>query len=201
MSSKNYLLSVVGLLLAAFVLAAAEEPELIPREVLFGNASRDRPRVSPEGERLAYLAPYEGVMNVWVRTLGAADDRPVTVEATRPITNFRWAHDGEHILFLRDNDGDENSHLYKVPLAGGEPVDLTPYAGVRVKLLKYDKRFPEVAIVEMNRREASAFDVYTLDLRTGEETMIAENRGDIYGWDVDAELAVRGANVVLPDGG
>ncbi|UCH79069.1 MAG: S9 family peptidase, partial [Candidatus Coatesbacteria bacterium] len=58
-----------------------------------------------------------------------------------------------------------------------------------------------VAIVEMNRREASVFDVYTLDLRTGEETLIAENRGDIYGWDVDAELAVRGANVVLPDGG
>lgn len=202
MRSTGYLLGITGAVLSAFVLTvAAAEPELIPREVLFGNASRARPRISPEGERLAYLAPYEGVMNVWTKTLGATDDRPVTVDPARPVKKYWWGHDGEHIFFLRDDDGDENDHLYRVPLAGGAPVDLTPYEGAKVKLLKYDKRFPEVAAIAMNRREASAFDVYALDLRTGEAELLTENRGDIYGWDVDAELAVRGANVVLPDGG
>ena len=41
-------------------------PPLIPREVLFGNPEKAQPRLSPGGKRLAYLAPVDGVLNVWV---------------------------------------------------------------------------------------------------------------------------------------
>ena len=48
----------------------ASNVPLIPRKVLFGNPEKVAPRLSPDGERLAYLAPKDGVLNVWVGPVG-----------------------------------------------------------------------------------------------------------------------------------
>ena len=40
---------------------------LIPRSVLFGNPDRTSPALSPDGTLLGYVAPEDGVLNVWVR--------------------------------------------------------------------------------------------------------------------------------------
>ena len=40
--------------------------DLIPRQVLFGNPERVAPRLSPDGSRLAWIAPDNGVLNVWL---------------------------------------------------------------------------------------------------------------------------------------
>src|SRR5687767_12822946 len=109
--------------------ACAELPPLIPRRVLFGNPEKDEARVSPDGRRLAYLAPREGVLNVYVRTLGRADDRAVTSETKRDIERFYWRGDGRHVLYLRDTGGDENFHLYQADVETGKTVDLTPFEG------------------------------------------------------------------------
>ena len=93
-------------------------PPLIPRDVLFGNPEKADPQLSPDGAQLAYLAPLDGVLNVWV---GPADDdafRPVTRDTDRGIRMYFWAHDGEHLLYLQDVGGDENWHLHKVHLEG-----------------------------------------------------------------------------------
>src|SRR5579863_9919470 len=60
---------------------------LIPREVLFGNPERTDPQISPDGTQIGYLAPVDGVLNVWIRTLGNTDDRPVTADKNRGIRN------------------------------------------------------------------------------------------------------------------
>src|SRR3974390_2724717 len=81
----------VPVVLAMFVVTAtlaavAQEKfstQLIPREVLFGNPERTNPLISPDGAQLGYLAPSNGVMNVWVRTLGQNDDRVVTSDTKR----------------------------------------------------------------------------------------------------------------------
>ena len=44
---------------------------LIPRSVLFGNPDKIRARLSPDGKRIVFLAPDDGVLNVWV---APADD-------------------------------------------------------------------------------------------------------------------------------
>jgi dipeptidyl aminopeptidase/acylaminoacyl peptidase len=184
----------------AETVGAGEEPELIPLDVLFGNPTKHRARISPDGTMLAYLAPYEDVVNVWVKTIGKEDDRPVTMDTERPIYIYTWAQDNEHVLYLRDKYGDENDHLYRVDLDSGETEDLTPFDGVKVELYEHNKHFPNRAIVTMNRRNPELFDVYALDLGTGEVEMMAENPGDVIGWDLDAGQVVRGANVMAPDG-
>src|ERR1017187_2296140 len=93
--------------------------ELIPRRVLFGNPERVSPRISPDGTLLAWIAPHEGVLNVWVAPAGAdgvdwAQARVVTDDTDRGIRMFTWAHDGRHVLYLRDTGGDENWRLHDV---------------------------------------------------------------------------------------
>src|SRR5215469_17869064 len=115
--------------------ASVQLPDLIPREVLFGNPTRVSPAISPDGARLAYLAPVDGVLNVWVGTPGGDDFRPVTEDRERGIRFFAWAHDGRHLLYIQDRGGDENWHLYATDLVAGGTRDLTPFEGVQAQVV------------------------------------------------------------------
>lgn len=180
---------------------AAHLPLLIPREVLFGNPVKAAPQLSPDGARLAYLAPSEGVLNVWVGALDGDDFRPVTRDRDRGIRVFFWAHDNRHLLYLQDRGGDENWRLYKVdPDSGGED-DLTPYDNVQVQILAHRKRFPNDVLFAMNQDDERLHDVYHLDLTTNVIAQLVKNPGDVIGWTVDYDLAVRAAVATLPDGG
>ncbi len=176
-------------------------PPLIPRQVLFGNPEKSSPRLSPDGTQLAYLAPDDGVLNVWVRTLGQADDRPITQDRRRGIQTFFWQADGAHVLYLQDDDGDENFHLYRTDLATRETQDLTPHPGARAFPVAVDPNFPDEILVSLNARDPQVFDVYRLHLPTGVLTLDTENPGDVAGWTADNALQVRVAQAQTPDGG
>jgi dipeptidyl aminopeptidase/acylaminoacyl peptidase len=175
-------------------------PALIPREVLFGNPEKASPQISPDGKRLAYLAPEEGVLNVWVRTLGQNDDRVVTKDRTRDIRIFFWQGDSEHILYAQDQAGDENWHVYQTDLNTDTTRDLTPYPNVRAEIVAVDPNIPDQLLVGLNVRDARLHDVYRVDLKTGTLEMDTQNPGDVSGWTPDNRLDVRAARVVLPDG-
>src|SRR5437868_14807635 len=102
------LLSLIVMLAASLLAQEKLTTPLIPREVLFGNPERADPQISPDGTQLGYLAPVNGVLNVWIRTLGKTDDRAVTDDKHRGIRNFLWQYDNKHILYVQDVGGDEN---------------------------------------------------------------------------------------------
>jgi len=120
---------------------------LIPREVLFGNPERADPQISPDGTQIGYLAPVDGVLNVWIRTLGKTDDRPVTADKNRGIRNFLWQYDNKHILYTQDLGGDENWRLYQTDIASKQTKDLTPFEKVRVDIVAYRWNFPDTILV------------------------------------------------------
>jgi len=128
---------------------------LIPREVLFGNPERADPQISPDGTQLGYLAPVNGVLNVWIRTLGKTDDRAVTDDKHRGIRNFLWQYDNKHILYVQDVGGDENWRLYQTDIASKQTKDLTPFEKVRVDIVSYEWKFPDTILVQMNKRDPS----------------------------------------------
>ncbi len=180
---------------------AKREPELIPREVLFGNPVKMAPQISPNGKMMAYLAPVNNVLNVWVKTVGKEDDRAVTKDEDRGIRWYFWAEDSEHIMYLQDVGGDENWRLYGVNLKTDEIKDLTPYEDVQVQIIHSDKHFPNELLIAMNKENPKVHDVYHLDLPTGELELVAKNPGNISSWLADANLKVRCAEAATPEGG
>lgn len=174
--------------------------ELIPRAVLFGNPERTLPALSPDGAQIAYLAPHDDVLSVWVRTVGAEDDRVVASDPARPIRNVFWSPGGERVLYLQDAAGDENFHLFAADPNGAQPaVDLTPYEGARVAVQAIDYRRPERMLIAMNRRDPTLFDVYALDPLTGEATLDTQNPGTVASFAEDVELRVRGGLIQHAD--
>ena len=194
------LLMFLSVLLLSQVNLAASEVPLIPRELLWGNPVKDKPMISPGGTRIAYLAPSpEGVMNIWVVTTGKSDDRMVTNDSSRGIFKFLWGYSDDHILFLQDNDGDENDHLKAVDLKTGKVRDLTPYKDVRAVNILKDDQHPDEVMVGLNRRDPRLFDMYRVNLLTGAVTLEAENPGDIIGWTTDREFKIRAATAFRED--
>ena len=187
---------------AGFVLAQERSTtQLIPREALFGNPERTSPQISPDATQLGYLAPVDGVLNVWVRTLGKNDDRAVTADKHRGIRNFLWQYDNKHILYTQDVGGDENWRLYQTDVATKQTRDLTPFEKVRVDIAAYDWKSPDTILIQMNKRDAKVFDVHRVDLKTGKIELDTENPGDVAGWQADNALQIRAAQVQTPEGG
>lgn len=183
-------------------MTTADPVPLIPRAVLFGNPERTSPRISPDGRHLAYLAPDDrDVLQVWVRTIGADDDRVLTADPKRGIRIFFWAFDGEHLLTMQDVDGNEEWHVYAVHLASGAVRDLTPFPGIQAQPVALSHRRPRELLVAMNREDPRRHDVYRVDLRSGEIALDTPNPGSVVEWEADLSLAVRAARAATPDGG
>jgi dipeptidyl aminopeptidase/acylaminoacyl peptidase len=151
---------------------------LIPREALFGNPTRSAGRLSPDGEWLSWLAPSGGVMNVW---LAPASDpsaaKAMTASTDRPIRQYFWSPDSQHLLYIQDKDGDENFLLYGIDIASGAETTLTPFEKTRVMLVGSSTTLKDKLLIGLNNRDPRYHDVYRLDLPTGKMTEVMRNDG------------------------
>jgi dipeptidyl aminopeptidase/acylaminoacyl peptidase len=184
---------------------AATTTPLIPRDTLFGDPRYAQPRLSPGGERLAYLAPRNGVLNVWAgpagEPVGGDAFEPVTDDRKRGIRSYFWAEDDRHIVYVQDEGGDENWRIHAVDPANGEDRDLTPFEGVQARLVEKSRRQPDALLVSLNRENPELHDAYRLTLSTGELDLVAKNPGNVVGWISDRDLRLRGALAATPEGG
>lgn len=176
------------------------EPSLIPREALFGNPERISPQLAPDGTRLAWIAPYEGVLNVWTAALGADDPRPVTHDANRGIRTCFWTPDGSRIGYLQDRAGDENWRLYDIDPRTGDTRDLTPFDNVQTQVIGVDLDVRDRILVGLNIDNPRLHDVYELGIEDGTLTRVLRNPG-LVAMVADRDLEVRAAVNARPDGG
>jgi dipeptidyl aminopeptidase/acylaminoacyl peptidase len=181
--------------------AAVADFPLIPRDVLFGNPERTQARLSPDGKWLSFLAPAEGVLNVWV---GPVDDvsaaKPITEEKVRPISQYYWAYDSRHILYPQDKDGNENFHVYATDVESRQTKDLTPIDGVRAEMQELSRRFPNEVLVGLNDRDKRLHDIWRVNIESGERELVQENHG-VAAYLTDDDFRVRMALNYTPTGG
>jgi len=174
---------------------------LIPRDLLFGNPDRASPQLSHDGKFLSFLAPVNGVLNVWV---GPADNpqaaKPVTADKKRGIRSHFWAYTNRHILYLQDLDGDENWRVYSVDLESRKTTDLTPLKNVQARIDAVSYKFPDDVLVSLNDRDPALHDVYRLNILTGERKLLQKNSG-YAGFVTDNDYHARLAIKFTPDGG
>lgn len=172
---------------------APQKSALIPLADFFRNPEAAGYEVSPGGEYLSWLAPWENRLNVFVQPVdGSTAPRRLTDATKRDIAGYFWAAK-DQIVYLQDDGGDENFHLYAVNTDGQERRDLTPFPSVRVGVVDDLRDDEDHLLISMNKRDAHVFDVYRLNTRTGEMQMVAENPGSVAEWVTDHEGKVRAA--------
>ena len=203
MIRKSVLIAASALLpLAAVSAQPLAGVPLIPRDALFGNPVKAAGRISPDGKWLSWIAPRDGVMNIWVAP--ASDPtkaKALTNERTRPIRSYFWSPDSRQILFVNDKGGDENFLLYGVNVATGAERSLTPFDKTRVQVVGVSPLVPGRILVGVNNRDAKWHDVHSLDLASGKLSPVLMNMGGYAGFLADQNLVIRGALKSRPDGG
>ncbi|REJ65920.1 MAG: S9 family peptidase [Planctomycetota bacterium] len=195
---------------------ASPAMSLIPRRVFFGNPDKVGLQISPDGKQLSYLAPLDGVLNVWVAPrddLAAA--RPVTHDKHRGVRSFSWAFTNRHILYSQDKDGDENWRVYAIDLETDEAEDITPGSDrsepagegdtavpappVTARIVGISHRTPEEILIAVNANDPRWHEIYRVNILDGTSQMIQANEG-FRNFTVDEDYQVRFAAKYLPDG-
>jgi dipeptidyl aminopeptidase/acylaminoacyl peptidase len=178
--------------------------QLIPRSVLFGTPTKALARISPDGKYLSYLAPLNKdskVLNIWIKSIDAQDDRPLTAVTDRSIQSYFWAPDNTQVLYLQDTNGDENWRLYGVNIKDKQIRCYTPYQGVKTEIIEYNKWHPHTMLIGINKNNPEVHDVHELNLISGELKLVVKNPGNIATWLADRNLVIRGALIPTDEGG
>ena len=203
------LLALAVSLSATTALAQTTKPagDLIPRDVLFGNPDHAAVKISPDGKHLSYAAPVDGVLNLWVAPTDHPDQaKAITRDTGRGVTQYFWAYDNAHLVYLQDKNGNENFDLYSVDLADGTTKPLYENPQVRVEIDGTSEKFPSKILIGLNDRVAPFHDLYEIDVATGEKTPVLQNPGTIdgnyvAGFAADDDFRVRFALAFASDGG
>jgi len=186
-----FLAAGIGLALILAACAPKEKmPRTIPMKDFFRNPEIVAFQLSPDGQYLAFLKPWQTRLNVHVQKIGEGEERRITSAAERDIAGYIWAS-SSRIAYVQDKGGDENFRLYAVNIDGSNERDLTPFEKVRVQLIDDLKDDDEHILAGMNRRDPRFFDAYRINVLTGEMEMIAQNPGNIVGWETDHEGKLR----------
>jgi len=197
-----FLLLILALLiLAAPVTAQSGPPPLIDRELFFGDPEISGAQISPDGNFVAFIKPFKGTRNVWVKrtTEPFAAAKAITADTSRPIRSYFWSRDGKYILFAQDKAGNENFNVYAVnpadSPAGGEDVpkarNLTDAKGVRAFIYAVPRTEPDAIYIGLNDRDPAWHDLYKVKLSTGERTLVRQNTERITGWVFDLKDQLR----------
>jgi dipeptidyl aminopeptidase/acylaminoacyl peptidase len=187
-----------------------ELPPLLDRQLFFGDPEISGAQISPDGEFVTFMRPFEGVRNIWIKGIDESfdDARPLT-DDDRPVPGYFWSRDGEYVMYVQDKGGDENYHVWAVD-ADAEPSgdrkvpaarNLTDIDGVRARIYSVPESTPGEIIVGLNDRDPALHDVYRVDIESGERELVIENDQNIASWVVGLEGKVRLAVRQTEDGG
>ncbi|MCB1161453.1 MAG: S9 family peptidase [Candidatus Latescibacteria bacterium] len=183
----------IALALPAMVGCATKHEEqapLIAMQDFFRNPEQTSFQLSPDGRYFSWLQPWEGRLNVHVRAVDSDQVTRVTSSTARDIFGYGWANPNR-LVYVQDSGGDENYHAYAVDLDGGNFLDLTPFESVQTRFVDALEDDDDHMLLAINDRDPRIHDVYKVDVNTGALERVAENPGNITGWQTDNAGHVR----------
>jgi dipeptidyl aminopeptidase/acylaminoacyl peptidase len=214
------LFSVMIFLGSTFILTSCSKEEpLISRQVLFGNPDKASVKISPNHQMISFLAPLNDVLNVWVAPIDNPNNAvAVTKDTLRGIRIYFWSYNNEQIIYLQDLGGDENWQVHAVNVNTKEDKNLTPFEEIigpdgnpvtmpdgkklrpRANIQEVSYKFPNEILISLNTRNPQFFDVYSLNIISGDMKMVQQN-DKFAGFQTDDNYNIRYAVENTPDGG
>jgi dipeptidyl aminopeptidase/acylaminoacyl peptidase len=195
------LLLTLAILFSFAPLIHAQAPPIIDRDLFFGDPEIAGAQISPDGAYIAFLKPFKGTRNVWVKRTADpfTSAKPITADTARPISGYFWSRDGKYVLFVQDKAGDENYNVYAVnpsdsPASGQEvPAarNLTDVKGVRAVIYSVPRSEPDTIYVGINDRDPAWHDLYKVKISTGERSLLRKNTDRVTAWFFDLKDQLR----------
>ena len=148
---------------------------------------------SPDGTYMSYREKDENLKrHVFVRNIATGEVKRAIEEKEELIRGYGWVNN-ERMVYLMDQGGDENYHVYAVNIDGTDQKDLTPFEGIQAQfsdLLKDDK---DHIIVNMNKNNPQVFEPYKINVVTGQIEQLYTNEDPSspivgYSFDKDGNL-------------
>jgi dipeptidyl aminopeptidase/acylaminoacyl peptidase len=183
---KLYLLIVCFLYIMPYTITSTAEhsiiqhaSSLIPRKVIFGSPEKTLASVSPDGSKIAFIAPLNKILNIWITDSEDSKLRfikPITQEDKQSIEDYYWAYNNKHILYLQDKNGNEEFHIYSLDLETFHIRGLTPFSNVRARILKLSHTRPNEILVAINKHNSQWYDIYLLNIINGQLTLLEKNQ-------------------------
>ncbi|MAN35476.1 MAG: S9 family peptidase [Candidatus Marinimicrobia bacterium] len=169
------------------------ELPIIPLENFFKNPEKSSFQISPNGQFISYMKPWEEGnrrMNVYVKPFDSEKEIRITNAKKRSLYGYFWLNNNR-IAYVQDKGGDENIHIYAVDIDGSNDIDLTPFENIQARItddLEEDENF---ILIELNKNNPQVHDVYRLNVNNGDLELIAKNPGNISGWMTDNDGKLR----------
>ena len=169
------------------------ELPIIPLEDFFKNPEKSSFQISPNGQFISYMKPWEEGnrrMNVYVKPFDSEKEIRITNAKKRSLYGYFWLNNNR-IAYVQDKGGDENIHIYAVDIDGSNDIDLTPFENIQARItddLEEDENF---ILIELNKNNPQVHDVYRLNVNNGDLELIAKNPGNISGWMTDNDGKLR----------
>jgi dipeptidyl aminopeptidase/acylaminoacyl peptidase len=184
------LMPLMGLMMNSIL--AADETPILDRQLFFGNPQIAGGQLSPDGKTISFLKAYDGIMNIWIKDFDESFEsaRPIT-DSKRPLMGYSWSEDGKYILYVKDNDGDENMNVWAVDPAAAmdgkipESRNLTPMEKVTAQIVHVSQKNPDWVWIGLNNRDEAWHDLYQLTISTGELELVYQNQDRITGYEFD----------------
>ena len=168
---------------------------ILDRELFFGNPEIAGGQLSPDGKWISFMKANNGILNIWIKKFDEPFEkaRPLT-DSKRPMQGYFWTYDGKYILYVKDENGDENVNVFAVDpmakaVANSVPPsrNLTPLKEITAQIQAVSIKNPDLMMVSLNDRDKAWHDLYQLKISTGELTKIYENKdrvtGYVFDWD------------------
>lgn len=169
----------------------------IPIDVLFSDRDYSQVKLSIDGRFLSYLAPTDGVLNLYISDLKSGKpSRPVTYYKNKGIGRYAWACDNKHILFHYDETGRGNTQVHVVNIETEEVRKLTDLQGVRYELEKVSCNLPDQALVMTNNRNRKHFDALAIQINSGNSKVVYQNNNGYTGLYFDDSYSLRFASKI-----
>ncbi len=194
--SKKLFFLLLGVIMCSCDNKIKSSDNLIPRDVLFGNPEKVSPQISPDGKKLAYIAPVNNVLNVWVGDLDDAGNYlnpvPVTSDTNRGVRGYSWSPDSSQILYTQDKDGDESWHLFGTDINTKVTRNYLKHDDKRrITVVDVNKKYPDTILISMNKENPKFHDVYKLNLKSGNLEMIYKNPGYVEDFVTDHDQNIK----------
>ncbi|MFM7721381.1 MAG: S9 family peptidase [Bacteroidota bacterium] len=188
-----------ALMVSTSLMSIAQTVPLLDRDLFFGNPEIAGGQISPDGKYITFMKEHQGIMNIFIKGFDEPFEkaRPIT-DSKRPLYGYFWTYDSKYILYVKDNDGDENMNVFAVDpnsKSAASPIpasrNLTPMKNVAAQIFMVSKKNPDIMYVGLNDRDPAWHDLYELSISTGKTKLLYKNTDRITGFDFDWNETMR----------